>query len=151
VVQARFFEVSWGAFGRLLFLLVAAAFLTDTWLATADAVSRIQADIVYTLFPRARRLEVRQWYYVFLGVLTVITSLTMLVAAPGPLILTSAVIGFAGTVIFPVALWRLNRGLASQLPAWAAPGLASQGLLGVSFVAYVALALAYVAALVGSW
>ncbi|MEW6683112.1 MAG: Nramp family divalent metal transporter [Nitrospirota bacterium] len=151
VVQARFFEVSWGAFGRILFLLVAAAFLTDTWLATADAVSRIQADIVYTLFPRARRLEVRQWYYVVLGVLTVITSLTMLVAAPGPLILTSAVIGFVGTVIFPVALWRLNRRLAPQLPAWAAPSRASQALLGLSFAAYVALALAYLAALVGSW
>jgi hypothetical protein len=151
VVQARFFEVSWGAFGRILFLLVAAAFLTDTWLATADAVSRIQADIVYTVFPRARRLEVRQWYYVFLGVLTVITSLTMLVAAPGPLILTSAVIGFVGTVIFPAALWLLNRRLAPQLPAWAAPSLASQALLGVSFVAYVALAVAYLAALVGSW
>lgn len=150
VVQARFFEVSWGAFGRILFLLVAAAFLTDTWLATADAVSRIQADIVYTLFPRARRLEVRQWYYVVLGVLTVITSLTMLVAAPGPLILTSAVIGFVGTVIFPVALWRLNRRLAPHLPAWAAPSRASQALLGVSFAAYVALALAYLAALVGS-
>jgi hypothetical protein len=151
VVQARFFEVSWGAFGRILFLLVAAAFLTDTWLATADAVSRIQADIIYTLFPRARRLEVRHWYYVFLGVLTVITSLTMLMAAPGPLILTSAVIGFVGTVIFPVALWLLNRRLASQLPAWAAPSRASQWLLGVSFVTYVALALAYVAALGGTW
>jgi hypothetical protein len=151
VVQARFFEVSWGAFGRVLFLLVAAAFLTDTWLATADAVSRIQADIVYTVFPRARRLEVRQWYYLVLGGLTVITSLTMLAAAPGPLILTSAVIGFAGTVIFPAALWLLNRRLASQLPAWAAPRRGTQALLGASFVVYVALALAYLTALVGIW
>src|SRR5574341_1573863 len=109
VVQSRFFEASWGWWGRIFFLIIAAAFLSDTWIATADAVSRIQADILYTLFPRARRLEVRQWYYVVLGVLTVITSLTMLVAAPGPLILTSAVIRFVGTVIFPVALWRLNR------------------------------------------
>ncbi len=151
VVQARFFEVSWGAFGRILFLIVAAAFLTDTWLATADAVSRIQADIVYTLFPKARRLEVRQWYYAVLGVLTVITSLTMLVAAPGPLILTSAVIGFIGTVIFPAALWLLNRRLASQLPPWSAPGRTSQWLLGVVFVAYVALAAAYAAALGWNW
>jgi hypothetical protein len=151
VVQARFFEVSWGAFGRILFLVVAAAFLTDTWLATADAVSRIQADIICTLFPRARRLEMRQWYYLVLGALTVITSLTMLAAAPGPLILASAVIGFAGTVIFPAALWVLNRRMASQLPAWAAPGRASQGLLAVSFAIYAALGLAYLAALAGIW
>lgn len=148
VVQARFFEVSWGAVGRVVFLLVAAAFLTDTWLVTADAVSRIQADILYTVFPRARRLEVRQWYYIWLGTLTVITSLTMLVAAPGPLILTSAVIGFVGTVIFPAALWWLNRRLASQLPAWAAPGRTSQWLLIGSFAAYLALAMAYLRALV---
>jgi hypothetical protein len=151
VVQARFFEVSWGVFGRVLFLIVAAAFLTDTWLATADAVSRIQADIVYTLFPRARRFEVRQWYYVFLGVLTVITSLTMLVAAPGPLILTSAVIGFIGTVIFPAALFALNRRLRQVVPAWAAASRVSQGLLGVAFVAYAALAGAYLGVLCGWW
>jgi hypothetical protein len=151
VVQASFFEVSWGAVGRIVFLLVAAAFLTDTWLATADAVSRIQADIVYTLFPAARRLGVRQWYYVFLGALTVITSLTMLVAAPGPLILTSAVIGFIGTVIFPIALVALNRRLAPVVPSWAASGRASQWLLGVSFVAYAGLALAYLAVVWTGW
>jgi hypothetical protein len=147
VVQARFFEVSWGAVGRVVFLLVAAAFLTDTWMATADAVSRMQADIVYTLFPKARRLDVRQWYYVFLGVLTVITSLTMLVAAPGPLILTSAVIGFIGTVIFPVALFALNRKLAPVVPAWAVVGRTSQWLLGLAFVVYAGLAVAYLAAI----
>jgi hypothetical protein len=151
VVQARFFEVSWGAVGRVVFLLVAAAFLTDTWLVTADAVSRIQADILYTVFPRARRLEVRQWYYIWLGTLTVITSLTMLVAAPGPLILTSAVIGFAGTVIFPIALLILNRRLGAQLPPWATVGRGSQWLLGLSAAAYLALALGYVGALLGAW
>lgn len=144
VVQSRFFEVSWGGIGRVLFLLVAAAFLTDTWLATADAVSRIQADIVYTLFPRSRRWEVRTWYYVFLGMLTIITSLTMLLDAPGPLILTSAVIGFGGTVIFPVALYFLNyRLLAPQLPAWARPEKKSAWMLGISFAAYLVLAVVY--------
>ena len=57
-----------------------------------------------------------------LAVLTVITCLTMLLDAPGPLILLSAVIGFAGTVIFPPALFVLNyRRLAPALPAWARP------------------------------
>jgi hypothetical protein len=132
VVQSRFFEVSWGTAGRILFLIVAAAFLTDTWLATADAVSRIWADIVQIVYPRARRLAQRQWYYVFFALLTVVTCLTMLLDAPGPLILTSAVIGFAGTVIFPAAL-----------PAWARPACGAHWLLGCAFLAYLLLAMAY--------
>jgi hypothetical protein len=144
VVQSQFFEASWGGIGRVLFLLVAAAFLADTWLATVDGVSRIQADIVQTLFPKSRQLEQRHWYYLFLGLLTLITSLTMLLDAPGPLILTSAVIGFAGTVIFPVALYLLNsRRRAPVLPVWARPTAGSAALLAVAFVAYAALAVLY--------
>ncbi|MGR8930807.1 MAG: Nramp family divalent metal transporter [Gammaproteobacteria bacterium] len=146
VVQSQFFAVSWGEFGRLLFLVVAAAFLTDTWLATADAVSRIQADIVMTLFPKSRSLSARHWYYIFLALLTVITSLTMQLDAPGPLILTSALIGFVGTIIFPVALYLLNhRLLPPHLPEWARPQR-RPWLLGLSFVAYLALALSYLVA-----
>lgn len=144
VVQSRFFEVSWGEVGRIAFLLIAAAFLSDTWLATADAVSRMQADIVHILFPASRRLHMRQWYYIFLGLLTAVTCLTMLLDTPGALILASAVIGFAGTVIFPPALYWLNhRRLAPALPAWARPTKLSAWLLGVSFLAYFALAVAY--------
>jgi hypothetical protein len=144
VVQSRFFEVAWGPLGRLLFLVVAAAFLADTWLATADGVSRIQADILHTLFPAMRKVELRRLYFVVLGLLTVITSCTMLLDAPGPLILLSAVIGFMGTVIFPPALYWLNhRRLAASLPAWSRPRPAEAWLLGVSFVAYLALAAAY--------
>jgi Mn2+/Fe2+ NRAMP family transporter len=130
VVQARFFEVSWGPVGRVIFLVVAAAFLTDTWLATADGVSRMQADIVQTLYPSTRRRELRFWYFLFLGLLTAVTCFTMLLEAPGPLILLSAVIGFVGTVIFPVALYRLNyRMLAPVLPAWARPRARERWLL----------------------
>jgi hypothetical protein len=42
-------------------------------------------------------------------------------------------------------LFALNRKQAPVFPAWAAAGRASQWLLGVSFVAYAALALAYIA------
>ncbi|MFL5494202.1 MAG: Nramp family divalent metal transporter [Gemmatimonadales bacterium] len=144
VVQSRFFEVSWGPIGRVIFLIVAAAFLADTWLATADGVSRMQADIVQTLFPRSRRIELRHWYFIFLGLLTVVTCFTMLLNAPGPLILISAVIGFAGTVIFPAALYYLNyRLLASALPEWARPRPVELCLLAISFVAYLSLAAAY--------
>jgi len=144
VVQSRFFEVSWGPAGRILFLLVAAAFLADTWLATVDAVSRMQADILHVLFPRARRYSQRYWYYLFLFVLTAVTCLTMPLSTPGALIMLSAVIGFAGTVIFPAALYFLNhRLLARHVPTWARPSGLSAFLLAVSFVFYVMLALAY--------
>lgn len=144
VVQSRFFEVSWGTPGRILFLLVAAAFLADTWLVTVDAVSRMQADILHILFPRARRFSQRYWYYFFLLLLTVITCVTMPLSTPGGLIMLSAVIGFAGTVIFPVALYFLNyRLLVRHVPAWAQPAGVSGMLLAASFVFYVLLALAY--------
>lgn len=149
VVQSQFFAVSWGEVGRLLFLVVAAAFLTDTWLATADAVSRIQADIVMTLFPKSRRLSARHWYYIFLGLLTVITSFTMQLDAPGPLILTSALIGFIGTIIFPVALYLLNHKLLPpHLPEWARPKR-QPWLLGVSFAVYLLLAALYLKSSLG--
>jgi hypothetical protein len=68
----------------------------------------------------------------------------MLLDAPGPLILLSAVIGFVGTVIFPVALYQLNyRRLAPLLPPWARPRPVERWLLGLSFAAYLGLAAAY--------
>jgi len=145
VVQSRFFEAGWGEIGRLLFLVVAAAFLADTWLATADAVARMQADIVQIVFPRTQRIAQRKLYYAFFAMLTVITSLTMLLDAPGPLILTSAVIGFAGTVIFPPALYLLNhRLLAPTVPEWARPESSGAWLLAIAGITYALLAAAYV-------
>ena len=77
VVQSRFFEVSWGVLGRFLFLIVAAAFLSDTWLATVDAVSRIHTDCLFAFFPKTQSISVRTWYLLFLFLLTAITSATM--------------------------------------------------------------------------
>ena len=144
VVQARFFEVSWGAAGRALFLFVAAAFLSDTWLTTLDAVSRIQADFFHHFFPGTRRKSTRWWYYFFVAFLTLVTSITMPLAEPGPLILLSAVLGFIGTVIFTFALLAVNvRLLPTLVPPKACPGKLANGLLLVSGVFYLVLAVAY--------
>jgi hypothetical protein len=144
VVQSRVFEVSWGWVGRILFLVVAAAFLSDTWLATVDAVSRIHIDCLYGFFPRSRAIPVRSWYLFFLLLLTVVTSITVLLDEPGPLILLSAVIGFIGTVLFSVALIFLNHVyLPRHLPASARPGRVNLFFLCVSCLSYAILAAVY--------
>ena len=144
VVQSRFFEVSWGWWGKVLFLIVAAAFLSDTWLATVDAVSRIHTDCVYGFFPRAHKFAYRKWYLFFLLLLTVVTSVTVQLNEPGTLILISAVIGFAGTVIYSVALIFLNHVyLPPQLPTVARPGRLSLIFLILACVMYSMLAILY--------
>ena len=144
VVQSRLLELRWGTFGRSLFLVVAAAFLTDTWLATADGVSRLQADVLHTAWPWARRWSVRRWYYVVLALLIVVTCVTVLVDPPGPLVRLAAAIGFAGTVLLPPALFVLNyRRLAPALPPWARPRRWEAVPLAISFVGYAVLAAAY--------
>jgi hypothetical protein len=144
VVQSRFFEVSWGPVGRILFLLTAAAFLSDTWLATVDAVSRMHTDCMYGFFRRAHSISIRSWYLFFLLLLTAITGITVLLDEPGPLILISAVIGFIGTVLFSTALIFLNHVyLRRYLPAAARPTRLSLLLLCLSCAAYALLAVAY--------
>lgn len=145
VVQSRFFEASWGPVGKMLFLVVAAAFLSDTWLVTVDGVSRMHTDFVYGFFPRVHRIPVRSWYLIFVLVLTAITAVTVLLNEPGPLILLSAVIGFIGTVLFSIALIFLNHVmLPPYLPPEARPGLLSLVLLLISCLAYLALAMVYI-------
>jgi hypothetical protein len=150
VVQSRFFEVSWGWIGRVIFLVIAAAFLSDTWLATVDAVSRMHTDCVYGFFPRAQSIPTRQWYLFFLLLLTAVTSVTILLSEPGPLILLSAVIGFVGTVLFSVALIFLNHVyLPRHLPPAARPGKLNLVLLSLSCVAYIILAALYILTIAG--
>lgn len=145
VVQSQFFEVSWGIIGRILFLLVAAAFLADTWLATVDAVSRVYTDCVYQFFPSSKRWPMRTWYYTFIAVLTVITSITMPLAQPGPLILLSAVIGFIGTVLFTGALVYQNRwGIRTMVPDFACPSRWSTIAITLSWATYLVLAVVYI-------
>lgn len=144
VVQSRFFEVSWGTFGKILFLIIAAAFLSDTWIGTIDSVARVNTDIIYNLFQRSKKYSIQFWYYFFIVVLTIITSITMLFTQPGTLILISAVIGFIGTVIFTIAILILNHFyLPKFLPEFAKPKKFSFLGISISSIAYLVLAIAY--------
>jgi hypothetical protein len=151
VVQSRFFEASWGLVGKVIFLIVAAAFLSDTWVATVDAVSRIHTDCLYAFFPRSQAISIRAWYLVFLFLLTAITAVTMGFAEPGPLILLSAVIGFGGTVLFTIGLIVLNHVyLPRHLPALARPGRLNLALLLISASTYLVLAALYFLTILGT-
>jgi hypothetical protein len=144
VHQMRYFEVIWGALGRLLFAIVAAAFLSDTWLTTLDATSRVHTDFVLNYFPKARKYHPRNWYYGFVIALTIITIITMHIASPGTLINLSAIIGFMGTVIFIGALLLLNyKWLPKYLPREIRPRPSGALLLSLSWLAYLLLAIVY--------
>ncbi len=144
VVQAEFFEVSWGAFGRALFLLVAAAFLADTWLSTVDAVARTHGEMTRRLVPGASRRSARWWYFFFLYLLTAVTAMTMLFNTPGTLIMITAVIGFAGTVIYSFAiLWLNHHLLPLSLPAYARPSRLAYWALSLTCVTYLGLLTVY--------
>jgi hypothetical protein len=142
--QARFFELAWGDVGRAVFLLVAAAFLCDTWLSTADAVAKVHVEMIRFFFLRGRAIDERRAYRAMVVVLTAVTALTMFSGEPGALIVTSALIGFVGTLAFVVGLLVLiHRRLAPALPPELRPGRLSLALLLLSAVTYGALALAY--------
>jgi hypothetical protein len=146
VVQSRFFEVQWGKWGAWAFLFVAAAFLADTWLATVDAVSRIHADMLMSFFPWARRWSYRRWYWIGVIWLVAVTGATMALDEPGPLILLSAVLGFIGTVLFTGALFGVSyKVLPRYAPAVRSPGWVAGLSLGVSYAAYILLAILYIA------
>ncbi|GMV97328.1 MAG: hypothetical protein AMXMBFR83_16860 [Phycisphaerae bacterium] len=148
--QAEFFAARWGFWGGALFLLLATAFLSDTWMTTIDAVSRVHTDVVRAYVPAARRLSPRRWYWLFVLAAGGITVVTLPLGNPGELILLSAVIGFAGTVTFPVCLLILNhRVLPRRLPVEYRPRRWSWIWIAAAIVAYTCLAAAYVCARFG--
>jgi hypothetical protein len=144
VVQAEFFAASWGAAGRAVFLVVAACFLADSWMATLDGVSRIHADFAASFFAGRRRIDYRRVYYLAALALTAVTSVTVLFDEPAILLQLSAVIGMAGTVAICGALLLLNaRVLPRLVPRAAVPGRLALAALGVTAAVYGAIAALY--------
>ncbi len=147
--QSEFFAASWGDLGRAAFLLIAAAFLVDTWLGTVDAVAHVHTEMTRAFVPGATRWSYRATYYGWVAALTAITGITMSRDSPATLILTSAVIGFVGTVIYSAALLALNYRLLPRLvPAAAAPPRGGALLLGGVALVYALLAVLYLVAVV---
>ena len=138
LVQSRFFEVSFGALGKGLFLVVAGAFMVDTWLALADGVARQFAD-----FSRAAlgRRSMKWWYYLWLSFLIGVTLITMPLAQPDVLLVMVGVISVFAFVFYIPGLWYLNyRKVPREGAKWLRPGRVSGVLLWLVWALYAGLA-----------
>jgi Mn2+/Fe2+ NRAMP family transporter len=149
VAQSAFFESSFGVIGRVVFLMVAAAFLVDTWLALADGVSRQFADFTVSVSKRAKKKGMRWWYYFWLVFLIGVTVVTMPLAQPGALMMMVGVISMFAFVFYIPALWYLNYvKLPKENPAFTKPAVTSGLLLGLAWLLYTGLAGWYISILI---
>lgn len=146
VAQSEFFSAWLGAAGRILFLIIAAAFLGDTWLGVADGVSRQFADFTLSHFPKARSRSRSFWYYRWLVFLIIATSITMPLAQPGLLIEIGGVINIFAFALYIPALYYLNYVYLPRLsPPWTRPSRTRGLLLWLIWAAYAAIAVIYLA------
>jgi len=144
VVQSAFFEVAWGPIGKALFLIVAAAFLCDAWLQNTDGFSRVQADFFYANIPGAQKLHFRTWYYIFLGIFSVITMSTMVMAQPGVLITIRGVASFLAMGLFCPGLVYLNYVMLPRVfPQWIKPHPITRIIMILATSAYIVMGIMY--------
>jgi len=146
VAQSVFFESSFGSLGRILFLIVAAAFLVDTWLALADGVSRQFADFCFSSWGARGRLKTEnQWYNLWLVFLIGVTLVTMPLASPGALMNLVGVVSVFGFAFYIPALWYLNYiKVPRSQPNFVRPKTISAVWLGLVWLVYTGLAIWYV-------
>lgn len=146
VEQARFLEVVWGPVGRALFLLVGFAFLGDTWIGLADGLSREYAEFFYTHFRWARARSYRWWYYAWLVFLAVVTTITMFLAQPGPLILIAGVMNiFAFAIFIPAYVYINFVAVPKVFPKWTRPSNLTLVVLFITWLIYLGTAIWYLA------
>lgn len=141
VVQAEFFRGWFGGVGVKIFLFSSAMFLIDTWIVTADAVSKTNVDVMKIFFPR---IDSQKFYKIFLTAITIITFITLPVAPPGELIVLSAMIGFLGMVIFSFAILYIHIKLGMVLPKPAGPKAVETIPFVLTGIAYFLLLCAYI-------
>ena len=122
--------------------MVAAAFLADTWIATADSVARTHTDCSRLLSRSLRSISTRRLYGIYFVILTVLTSVTMPLAQPGTLLLLTGVIGAVATVAYAFGLLALNLKMRRWLGDMGPSRLATGSLL-FSALVYLGLAVAY--------
>jgi Mn2+/Fe2+ NRAMP family transporter len=144
VVQSAFFGETIGAIGRAIFLIVAAAFLCDSWLTITDAVSRMHSDFFFSNFAWARRFTFRTWYYIFVAILTVISCVTMLLAQPGLLLILGGVLNFFAMAVYIPFLIYLNYFMVpKKFPSWTRPANITLAIICIVSAIYLILGVWY--------
>jgi hypothetical protein len=144
VVQAEFFRNSWGTIGAIIFFIIAAAFLADTWLALCDGVSRMHADFFVTNVERARRWGFRNMYYVWVGILTVVTVVTLPIASPETLLIAVAILNFFAMIVYIPGLIYLNYfKIPKAYPSWTRPSNVALFFISLSGIVYLVLGIYY--------
>ena len=92
----------------------------------------------------SRKKHFRFWYFVFVGVFTVLTSVTLLLDKPGELIAIRGVISFLAMGLLCPALIYLNyHMLARVFPRWIQPHPINRLIMHFVAVCYIALGLLY--------
>jgi Mn2+/Fe2+ NRAMP family transporter len=149
--QGAFFGELWGPAARIVFLVISGCFLLDSWLAGADAVSRVHSEMLCTYSAAARAKGLRFWYYVFLVVMLGVTWAVLPFKDPDQVLTLTGVISLFAVSVFSIAVWRLNYGLLPKLyPAWIRGGRVQQALLWTVILFYLAASAYYLQVRIGS-
>lgn len=143
VVQAEFFRSGFGAIGGIIFLLIASAFMIDTWLGLVDGVARQFADFTFQV-KKDKRKSFRFWYWLWLGFLVLTSLITVSLAQPGILITIVGVISIFAFVFYIPALWYLNYlKLPREYPRFIKPKKWESLTLFLTWFFYLAVAVSY--------
>lgn len=67
--EGKIFELVIGPVGIPLFIAIACIWLWSTQIAVIDCFARMNSDVLYTHFERARRYSIRTWYYIWIAVI----------------------------------------------------------------------------------
>ena len=106
---------------------------------------RIQADFFYSNIKGAQKLHYRSWYYIFVGIFTVLTVVTMALAQPGTLIIIRGVVAFLAMAIIAPAFVYLNYVMLPKVfPKWVRPHPVTQVMMLLCTVTYMVMAVGYV-------
>jgi hypothetical protein len=115
------FKHNLGSLAAKMFYLVAFLQIWNTGFGVYDGYARGQADLIYYNIPRARRVHLSKWYYVFLYG-TLIPACAAFFIAKKPLVLVTMgtwLAAFAMAFYCPLLAYVNNRLLPKELrPSW---------------------------------
>lgn len=144
VVQSEFFRLSMGAMGRILFLIISAAFLCDSWLGIADASARMHADFFKSTFSFAKNMSYRSLYVFFVLSVAFISCITIPFATPGALLVLGGVFNFIAMPLYCPAIIYLNYyKIPKVFPSWTRPSIISLILISLVTLIYIVIAIWY--------